>query len=386
MGLLTLPYGLALGWVTGPLAISLIQHGFYPVPATLLIAPALSLYTWRIVPAPFIDSTLSLRRWYLIGLALAIVGMLPFAWLFPAQGTERAMTLLIGVSQAGALLLLLTVSGYMVRCVTADRMGRAAGWYQAGILGGQALTLIGSHALSDSTAGKITFGLQVLGMLIGMVVCYRLPALRPAEQRTIPTTAKQALSDGRSWFRSSNGIFTTLMALSPIGIGASAIGWNIGTQLYAIPPDESRWLIGPLTIMASLAGFLVGGWAADRYGRWKTWLRAGSLLAAMALFIAFCPFIHWLFEAGIGCYVFLTGCCTAAFWAIVTQAVRPRLAITKITLLSMAMGTAAFYMRVFCGWVCDDFSFQSMLVAEALLSLICIGIAVLLKRRWRVHG
>jgi MFS family permease len=110
-------------------------------------------------------------------------------------------------------------------------------------------------------------------------------------------------------------------------------------------------------------GYLVGGWASDRYGRWNTWLGAGSLLALMALLIAFCPYVPLLFDAGILIYIILAGCCLTAFWAIVVQAVSPRLAITKITLLSMLIG-----------------------VAEALLSLICIGVAILLKRRLRRSG
>jgi MFS transporter, PAT family, beta-lactamase induction signal transducer AmpG len=415
IGLLTLPYGIALGWVIYSLPATLVQNGFYLAPIMLVIAPAWFLSIGRILPAPFIDSTLSLRHWYLIGLTFAIGGMLPFFWLPPDQEMAQLMEFLIGVSQVGALLLLLTASGYMARSVPANKFGRAAGWYQAGILGGQGLVLICADALRNRVSEEIVFWAEILLMLTGMVACYWLPVIRPEAKRTeanrpeakrteanrpeakrteanrpeakrtlqttVQTTVKEALADGRSWFRSSRGIFITLAALSPIGVGAAGVGWSIGGQLYAIPMDEMKWVAGPLSIICAVAGFLVGGWAADQYGKWFIWFRAGGLLAVMALLIAFCPFIHWLFEAGILCYAFLSGSCTAAFWAIVVEAVSARLAITKITLLSMAIGVAAYYMRAFDGVVTDDYSFQIMLIAEALLSGIAIGIALLLRRK-----
>jgi MFS transporter, PAT family, beta-lactamase induction signal transducer AmpG len=392
IGLLTLPYGIALGWAIYSLPATLVQNGFYLAPIMLVIAPAWFLSIGRILPAPFIDNSFSLRHWYLIGLTLTIGGMLPFFWLPPDQEMAQLMEFLICSSQVGALLLLLTASGYMARSVAANKLGWAAGWYQAGILGGQGLVLICADATRNPVSEEIVFGAEIVLMLTGMVTCYFLPVMRPEGKRTfgttvkmtVKTTVKEALADGRSWFRSSRGIFITLAALSPIGVGAASVGWSIGGRLYAIPMDEMKWVAGPLSIICSVAGFLVGGWAADRYGKWFIWFRAGGLLAVMALLLAFCPFIHWLFEAGILCYAFLSGSCTAAFWAIVVEAVSARLTITKITLLSMAIGVAAFYMRAFDGIVTDDYSFQIMLIVEALLSGIAIGIALLLRRKWNL--
>jgi hypothetical protein len=102
--------------------------------------------------------------------------------------------------------------------------------------------------------------------------------------------------------------------------------------------------------------------------------------------MAFCPLISGLFNAGVLIYAFFSGVCAAAFWAIVVQAVRPRLPITKITLLSLLLGLALHYMRNIDGWLCDNFSFQVMLIAESLLSFICIGIALFLRRRLRIDG
>jgi len=382
IALLTLPYGIALGWTSGPLPLTLARQMF--TLSTVLVSVSLTalLYVLHILSAPVVDLSLSLRRWYNIGLALAIGGIMPFFWLTLKPGTpEGVIKVLVGGSQLGALLMLLSAIGFMVRYVSPGRIGQAAGWYQAGVLGGQGLARVGTYLLTCDVSWQIIFLAEIPLLLIGIVVLYRLPAGRPEKKMPIGTAPAQTVSDGRSWFRSSKGIFILLMALSPIGVGAATVGWPNGMRQYAIPENWIGLVIDPFTIVCSLAGFLVGGWASDRYGRWTTWLYAGTLLALVGLLLAICPSIPTLFYAGILCYAFVSGACTAAFWAIIVQAVNPRLAITKITLLWMVMGIAIFYMRVFDGHVCDDYSFQFMLIGEALLSFICIGIALLLKRR-----
>lgn len=381
IGLLTLPYGIALGWAFDSLPMVLIKNGFYPVPATLLVDLGLSIYAWHLLFAPVVDLSLSLRRWYGIGLGLAIVGIAPFCWLSLRPETSDVMKVLAGLSQVGALVILLAATGFMARHISADRMGRAAGWYQTGILGGQGIALLCTSLLAGGVAWKIMFLVEAALMMTGMIALFRLPAGQPRKKEAIAQTAVQALADSRSWFRSSKGIFITLMALSPIGIGAATVGWNIGVRLYAIPESEMRLVIGPFSIVASLIGFQVGGWAADRFGEWTTWLRAATVLALLALLIAFCPSIRWLFDAGVLLYAFFAGICTAAFWAIILQAVSPTLVITKITLLSLLIGVPIYYMRAFDGIICDDYSFQFMLIGEALVSFLAIGVAILLKRR-----
>jgi len=48
-------------------------------------------------------------------------------------------------------------------------------------------------------------------------------------------------------------------------------------------------------------------------------------------------------------------------------------------------GLKPIFARAFDGSVADDFSFQLMLIVEAVVSLVCIGIALLLKRKLRIE-
>ncbi len=296
------------------------------------------------------------------------------------------MTPWIIVSQAGSLLVLLAAIGYMVRGIPANKIGRAAGWYQVGILGGAGLALFGVKGLQSNVPTHLVFGVLCGIMLTGMLTSYLLPPMPRAEKVRINATIKQAVSDAGTWFRSRAGIFTILMALSPVGVGAASVAWNLGTQLYAVPMEEVKLLIGPFSIVSTLGGF----WPADGLptdlSGWATWLWAGTVLAGLSIALALCPSIRWLFEVEVLCYALLSGACKAAFWSIVIRSVGAHFAITQIILLSMAMEWAADYMRAFDGWLADDFSFTYMLIGEALLSVFCIGIARWLKRRWRILG
>jgi hypothetical protein len=349
---------------------------------TLVIEPALALWAWRILPAIALDLTGYLKRWYLLGLALTIAGMLPFFWTQPGPDKAVLITGSLVVSQAGTLLLLLAAAGMLTMTVRPNRMGRAAGAYQVGLMGGALLVLLGATTFREAIHWQVALGAELLVVLLAAMAIMRVRTVR-AERQSVRTSIANGISAGHRWLRSRTGIFTTLMVLSPIGVGAATVAWWTGVQLYAVPEEKAQLLIGPWSMGASILGFLVGGWTADRYGRWKTWLWAGTGAAVIAIGLAVGPPIRGLFESSVLGYAVLAGCCTAASWAVVVGSTGRT--ITGITALSMAQAVAAHYMRAFDGNVCDNLSFAWMLMVEAVITLICIGIALFLKRRWHIE-
>ena len=185
IGLLTLPYGIAVGWAFGSLPMALVKNGFYPVPATLLVEMGFAIYAWHLLFAPVVDLSLSLRRWYSIGLALTIVGIVPFCWLSLKPETSDVMKVLAGLSQVAALSILLAATGFMAKHISPANLGRAAGWYQAGILGGQGIALLCTSLITGGMAWKIMFLVEAGLMLTGMVALFRLPAGYPEKKGAI---------------------------------------------------------------------------------------------------------------------------------------------------------------------------------------------------------
>lgn len=361
------------------MALEMVGQGFSAATLTTVLFTVVSVYYWRVLAAPLIDLTLSLRRWYYVGLALAIAAIIPIFFMRLIPEHSDFITILFGVFQFGTLLAAGAAMGFMSRGVSADKVGKAAGWYLAGIQIGQGIAALIPFDFQKSVSWQfIAIGeLALMLTAISGVFLSRVDLL--AVKPPIQVTIASAVTDGKACFRSSRGIFISLMALSPIGVGAAYVGWPQGIAQYGVTEDRIRLIIGPIGTLATIAGLIAGGWASDKFGRWKTWLWSAALLAGMALLLALCPQITSLFVAGMLVYTFVAASCTAAFWAIIVAAVGPRLSITKITLLTMLMGVAVYYMRYFDGLMCDDLSFRFMLIGEALLSLACIGIVLLFR-------
>src|SRR6266513_716192 len=80
---LVLPYGISSGFVSITLPFILTRSGFSVAISASIVAIGVSANLWRFLWGPVADLTLTARRWYLIGLAMA-AGTLLFLGLRPA--------------------------------------------------------------------------------------------------------------------------------------------------------------------------------------------------------------------------------------------------------------------------------------------------------------
>ena len=135
-GFLVLPYGISNGFVSITLPFVLVREGFSVAAAASVVALGLSANLWRFAGAPVVDLTLSLRRWYLLGLGACVVTLLLLGLMPLRPETAIALTAVAFLSQVGANLVVIPVGGFIAHTVRQDQKGRAAGWYQAGNLGG----------------------------------------------------------------------------------------------------------------------------------------------------------------------------------------------------------------------------------------------------------
>src|SRR5215510_16281612 len=78
---LMLPVGIAAGFVTVTLPFMMTGAGFPVATTASVVALGISANVWNFVWGPVIDLTLSLRRWYAIGLAALAVSLLLLALL-----------------------------------------------------------------------------------------------------------------------------------------------------------------------------------------------------------------------------------------------------------------------------------------------------------------
>ena len=374
---LVLPYGISNGFVSITLPFILTRAGFSVATAASVVAIGLSANLWRFLWGPVADLTLSARRWYLLGLittaaTLFLLGVMPFR-----QNAIGLVTITAFVSQVAATLVVLPVGGLMAHTVAEEAKGRAAGWYQAGNLGG---TGVGGGAgvwLASHFSKEIASASLSVVMLACAVTLYFVADVRLATTETISQRLRLLGRDLLSMMKAAIPLFTIVLVCSPIGSGAMNNLWSAVAPDWHANANTVALVTGVLNGVVSAVGCVVGGWIADRVGRWWAYFGSGAALALVTVIMAATARTSLIFSSGVITYAFFGGIAYAAFSAVVLFAIGRGAASTKYATLSSLGNLPVIYMTAFNGWVHDRFGTAWMLQAEALTGLFCILIALL---------
>ena len=182
---LVLPYGISSGFVSITLPFVLTRVGFSVALAASIVAIGVSANLWRFLWGPVADLTLTARRWYLLGLGTSAVTLLLLALLPLHQNAVAVLMTVVFVSQVAGTLIVLPVGGLMAHTVAEGAKGRAAGWYQAGNLGGNGIGGGVGVWLASHFSKEIAGGGLAIAMLVSAGAIYFHPTC--ASSRTKPS-------------------------------------------------------------------------------------------------------------------------------------------------------------------------------------------------------
>jgi PAT family beta-lactamase induction signal transducer AmpG len=380
---LVLPHGISAGFTSVTLPFVLTRAGFPVALSASIVAIGISSNLWRFLWGPIADLTLTLRRWYVIGLlaaaaSLLLLGAVPFR--------QDAYGILIGLvfaSQVAATLVVLPVGGLMAHTVEPGKKGRAAGWYQAGNLGGIGLgggagVWLASHASTAIAAAALAVAMVACASALAFV-----PDVRPLVDTPIGRRMRDIGRDFRELLRSPMAVLVTVLVMSPIGAGAATNLWSAVAPDWRATPDTVALVTGVLSGIASASGCVIGGWTCDRIGRWWAFFGSGGLMAGVAVVMAIAPHTPVAYRIGVLFYAVATGWAWAAFSALLLYAIGRGAASTKYATLSSLGNLPTTYMTAFDGWVHDRSGAAGMLNAEALLGAASIVLG-LIALKWIV--
>ena len=373
---LVLPYGISSGFISITLPFVLTRAGFSVAMAASIAAVGVSANLWRFLWGPVADLTLTARRWYLLGVATAAATLLLLGFI-PSQ--HNAIGLLVAavfISQVAGTLIVLPVGGLMAHTVADEAKGRAAGWYQAGNLGGTGLgggagVWLASHFLKETAGGALA-----IAMLASAAAIYFASDVRIVSTETIRERMRILGRDIFDMLRHAIPLFTIVLVMSPIGAGAMNGLWSAVAPDWKAEPDRVALVAGILNGVISAVGCIAGGWIADRVGRWWSYFGSGVALALVAIAMAMIARTPQTFAIGVVVYAFFVGMAYAAFSAVVLFAIGRGAASTKYATLSSLGNIPVVYMTAMNGWVHDRFGTAWMLVAEALAGLVCVALAL----------
>lgn len=136
---LMLPVGIGAGFVTVTFPFMMTRAGFPVATSASIVALGISANVWGFVWGPVIDLTLSLRRWFAIGLIILASSLSLLSFIPLRQNSVGILSAIVFLTMAGVATTGLPVAGLMAHTVAEHEKGRAGGWNQAGNLGGTGL-------------------------------------------------------------------------------------------------------------------------------------------------------------------------------------------------------------------------------------------------------
>jgi len=382
---LVFPYGISVGFATVTLPFLLIQHGFSVAAAASITAVGISANILRFVWAPLIDLTLSLHKWYLIGISFCAATLLLLCLIPLNNNSTGLLTAFVFLSQFAATFVVTPVGGFMAKTVAVEKKGRAGGWYQAGNLGGVGIGGGAGIWLS------IHFSYQTAGVILSttMLACaialYFVMQVYADKESTLKDGFKILAIDVKNLFRSPITVFTTAMILTPIGVGAAAGIWSSVAADWHATADTVALVTGVLNGVACAIGCVFGGWIADKLGKWWAFFGSGTLMAIVTLVMSLSTFTSINYVSGVLLYAFMLGFAWAAFSAIVLHAIGKGMASTKYALLSSIANIPPVYMTIFDGWLHDKYNITTMLRGETFLGLGFVIISFFILSQTRVN-
>ena len=377
---LVLPYGISSGFVSITLPFVLVRAGFSVALAASIVAIGVSSNLWRFLWGPVADLTLTARRWYLLGLGTSAATLLMVALLPLHQNAVAVLMTIVFISQVAGTLIVLPVGGLMAHTVAEGAKGRAAGWYQAGNLGGNGVGGGAGIWLASHFSKEIAGGALAIAMLASATAIYFASDVRIVANEGLGERMRILWRDILSMVRAAIPLFTIVLVCSPIGAGAMNNLWSAVAPDWRASADRVALVSGVLNGVISAIGCVIGGWVADRVGRWWAYFGSGLALSLVAIVMAVAPRTPESFIVGVLGYSFANGIAYAAFSAVVLLAIGRGAASTKYATLSSLGNLPIVYMTASDGWVHDRYGTAWMLYYEALIAIVCIVLALAVLR------
>lgn len=356
---------------------------------TSLTAVVLLPWVFKFLWAPLLDLLRrpgwGYRAWIISMQTLMAAALVPLIWLDPVDAFEWWRALLLAHAVAASTQDV-AIDALAIRAVPPESRGRLNGAMQAGMLTGRSVfgggvLLIGAWL---GIAGMIAT--LVLWILVAMTAALWLREIEPPHR-----------SDGASFA----GALTAAARMKTTWIGlafalVSAAGFEATGQLagpYLVDRDVPATTIGVffglVVVAAMLAGGLIGGAAADRFGRLRT--AALSLLGFTAVIVVLAGA-----DAGGGtgaavliallaAMYFLVGVFTAASYALFMDLTDPRLGATQFSAYMAATNACESWSAWGGGRLAAAQGYPAAFVVMSLVSLASLPLLAVIRRMSRGH-
>ena len=383
--LLIIPFGAASGFLGVTIVFLLGRAGVDPVTIAVLTGLSLMPHTFKFLYAPLVDLTLTRKQWFAMSsiasaLGIALLGMIP--------ATEAGLywlKVLVVVGNFATAFLSMSVESLMAYNTAPSELGRTAGWFQAGNLGGSGLG--GGLALVIAENTTLTWMpgvvLAVICLLTGLAIRFtdeprpHLPELAD-DQRSqdslfigvvVWRAIKRVLLDLWQVASSRMGYLGLLICFLPIGSGAAGGLFPLFATEWGASANDVAATSGALSGLLSAFGCMVGGYFCDRMDRKAAYAVFGILMSVCAVLMAWAAHnltMYYVFVLGYG---LISGLCYASFTAVTLEAIGTGAAATKYSIFASLSNAPIAYMGILNSYFFEQFGSNAGLYSDAAMGV-----------------
>lgn len=382
---LNLPFGATTGFVSVTLGFVLKAQGLGDEAIAGLVALNLLPHTWKFFWSPVADALWTRKRWYIAANIASCATIVGIAFVPITEASLPLLGKLLLINSIAITFLGMAVEGLMAHATPPEERGRAAGYFQAGNLGGAGvgggLALVIAEHVSTQAAfitiavilGACTLALRLVPE-VPHVGASALP--RASVLQTLRESFVHVARDVWSVVASRRGLVGLILCFLPIG-SAAAIGlFGAMGEPWGASPELVAVTAGTLGGLVSAVGCLVGGWLSDRMRRAIAYSLSGAFLALVAVAMALAPQSPLFYGVFTLVYSFGSGVAYACFTGFVLDIIGTGAAATKYNAFASLSNIPILYMTKVAGYTSEKHGPIRMLFVDAGSEII--GIAVLL--------
>jgi PAT family beta-lactamase induction signal transducer AmpG len=385
--ILLMPFGISTGYVGITLTFLLGSHGMAALAIASLMALSTFPQTFKVLWAPIIDTTLTPKRWYLIG-AFGVGATIIAMSVIPAPAKAMALLgALVMVSSVASTFTSMASETFMAN-LAADQQAKASGWSQAGNfagggLGGALGLYLAEHVKAQWVSGA---ALGVFCMVCALPLLWLTAQTRTHMRPTLHETMGEVARDVWHVVRARAGLLVILLMLLPLGSGGAATTMTAKAGEWRVGADLVESVGGVMSGLVSAIAAVAGGYLMGRLDRRTVYCIFGMMVGLVLIPTAFAPRtpMTWIVSS-LG-YAAIIAACYTAYSAVVLEAIGKGAAATKFNLMASVSNVPVLYMPLVDGWLHDTHGTNAMFFGETAISIaaaLFFGAVVVGTRRWR---
>jgi MFS family permease len=373
-----IPFGVFSGYLTVTMAFLFSRSGVSLQQIAGLAGINLLPQIFKFLWAPLVDTTLSLKKWYLIAalitaLTIAATGIVPI--------TSSNLLLFSGmilISSFARSFISAAINGLAAHDTDDTSKGRVGGYTQSGNLGGGAIGGGAGLWLAQHTQHQWIPGATLA--LVCVVCCAGLffvnEPLSTIRVKNARDTIGNVLKDIWENLKTGRGFLALILNTLPLGTGAAGFLFAAIARDWHTGADTVALVTGGLGGLAIIIGCLIGGWICDKVNRQKAFVWFSLLQGLVCVAMAFCAHTPLMYIIWTLTYALVNGFVNGAYAAFTLEATGRGAAASKFEIYASTSYLPLYFMFWISGLAYSKYGAFGMLNTEAMVALLAAGLFV----------